>query len=72
MEAVKERPLTQEEKVEAVSAGLTELGATYKSHNEYNLYISIEKGSVLDNDVHKAKAKKTVLMYLGLILRIVD
>lgn len=72
METITERPLTQDEKVEAISAGLAELGATYKSHNEINLYISVKKGSKLDTDHHKAKAKQTVLAYCGLILRIID
>lgn len=69
MEEIKERPLTQDEKVEGVVAGLTEIGAIYKSHNRYNLYIKVKKDSILDSDEHFKKAVKTVFFYTGLILR---
>ena len=69
--AKEERPLTLDEKVEGVSNGLAQLGAIYKSHNAINLYIEVPKGAILDDDNLKKKAKQTIMMYTGLILRII-
>ena len=69
MEEIKERPLTQDEKVEGVVAVLTEIGAVYKSHNQHNLYVKVKKDSILDDEKHFKKAIKTVFLYTGLILR---
>lgn len=66
-----ERELTVDEKVEGCMIGLKDLGAIYKSHNKFNLYVEVPKGCQLDNDVLKSKAKDTILYYTGLILRIV-
>ena len=65
-----ERPLTQSEKVDAVMKGLKELGAKYQSHNDHNLYIEVPPGSKLDHPIYIAKAKRTVQIFLGLVLRV--
>lgn len=69
------QPDTPEEKevrLEGFKKGMSDLGAEYVSHNDFNIYFRLTEGHQLTDDNRKKRAKHTAFSFTGLLLRFTE